>query len=197
MQNKYSYYDAQLYKKYKRCRKTSIISLILSIFSLGLSVYNLCTLSTKNERYVTPKTAIIETVETPLLDRVQEWQDLPLCDSTIMVVMDGLGIQHKHIVYAQMRLESGNFQSDLAKSNNNFFGMKKACQRVTTATRKENGYAYYEHWSLSVMDYAIWQRKYAYNLTEEEYLAKLGNVYAEDEHYINKIQEIAYESVGK
>ena len=139
----------------------------------------------------------MEKSETPLLDKVQEWQDLPLCDSTIMVVMDGLGMQHKHIVYAQMRLESGNFQSDLAKSNNNFFGMKKACQRVTTATKKDNGYAYYEHWSLSVLDYAIWQRKYAYNLTEEEYLAKLSKVYAEDKCYINKIQEIAYESLGE
>lgn len=197
MESKYGYYDARMYKKYRRAIRLSKISLILSILSLGLSVYNLCTLSTKNVRYITQETAITKIDERPLLDRVQEWQNLPLCDSTIMVVMDGLGMQHKHIVYAQMRLESGNFQSDLSKSNNNFFGMKKACQRVTTATKKDNGYAYYEHWSLSVMDYAIWQRKYAYNLTEEEYLAKLGNVYAEDEHYINKVQEIAYESMGE
>lgn len=197
MESKYGYYDARMYKKYRRAIRLSKISLFLSILSLGLSVYNLCALNAKKAGYTTQIMAIIERAETPLLDRVQEWQDLPLCDSTIMAVMDGLGMQHKHIVYAQMRLESGNFQSNLSKSNNNFFGMKKACQRVTTATKKDNGYAYYEHWSLSVMDYAIWQKKYAYNLTEEEYLAKLGNVYAEDEHYINKIQEIAYESVGK
>lgn len=197
MESKYGYYDARMYKKYKGAIRMSTTSLILSILSLGLSVYNLCTLNAKNARYVTQKTAIIERVETPLLDRVQEWQDLPLCDSTIMVVMDGLGMQHKHIVYAQMRLESGNFQSDLAKSNNNFFGMKKACQRVTTATKKENGYAYYEHWSLSVMDYALWQRKYAYNLTEEEYLSKLGDVYAEDKEYVTKVSKIAYESMDK
>lgn len=197
MESKYGYYNARMYKKYKRAIRMSKTSLFLSILSLGLSVYNLCTLSTKNVRYVTQKTAITKIDERPLLDRVQEWQNLPLCDSTIMVVMDGLGMQHKHIVYTQMRLESGNFQSDLANSNNNFFGMKKACQRVTTATKKDNGYAYYEHWSLSVLDYAIWQRKYAYNLPEEEYLAKLSNVYAEDEYYINKVQEIAHESMGK
>ena len=101
----------------------------------------------------------------------------------VMTLLDILNVEHPHIVFAQMRLESGNFKSDLAKNNNNFFGMKYPRQRATIAQGNDRGYAYYRSWSYSVLDYAIWQRRYASGLTEDEYLEMLSEKYAEDKAY--------------
>lgn len=51
----------------------------------------------------------------------------------VLTLLDTLNVEHPHIVFAQMRLESGNFKSDLAKNNDNFFGMKYPRQRATVA----------------------------------------------------------------
>ena len=109
----------------------------------------------------------------------------------VLTLLDTLNVEHPHIVFAQMRLESGNFKSDLAKNNDNFFGMKYPRQRATVAQGNDRGYAYYRSWSYSVLDYAIWQRRYASGLTEEEYLEMLSAKYAEDKAYVRKVKSIA------
>lgn len=109
----------------------------------------------------------------------------------VLTLLDTLNVEHPHIVFAQMRLESGNFKSDLAKNNDNFFGMKYPRQRATVAQGVDRGYAYYRSWSYSVLDYAIWQRRYASGLTEEEYLEMLSEKYAEDKAYVRKVTNIA------
>lgn len=109
----------------------------------------------------------------------------------VLALLDTLNVEHPHIVFAQMRLESGNFKSDLAKNNDNFFGMKYPRQRATMAQGVDRGYAYYRSWSYSVLDYAIWQRRYASGLTEEEYLEMLSEKYAEDKSYVKKVKSIA------
>lgn len=109
----------------------------------------------------------------------------------VLALLDTLNVEHPHIVFAQMRLESGNFKSDLAKNNDNFFGMKYPRQRATVAQGVDRGYAYYRSWSYSVLDYAIWQRRYASGLTEEEYLEMLSEKYAEDKAYVRKVKSIA------
>ena len=109
----------------------------------------------------------------------------------VLTLLDILNMEHPHIVFAQMRLESGNFKSDLAKNNDNFFGMKYPRQRATVAQGVDRGYAYYRSWSYSVLDYAIWQRRYASGLTEEEYLEMLSEKYAEDKSYVKKVKSIA------
>lgn len=109
----------------------------------------------------------------------------------VLTLLDALNVEHPHIVFAQMRLESGNFKSDLAKNNDNFFGMKYPRQRATVALCMDRGYAYYRSWSYSVLDYAIWQRRYASGLTEDEYLEMLSVKYAEDKAYVRKVKSIA------
>ena len=109
----------------------------------------------------------------------------------VLTLIDTLNVEHPHIVFAQMRLESGNFKSDLAKNNDNFFGMKYPRQRATVAQGVDRGYAYYRSWSYSVLDYAIWQRRYASGLTEDEYLEMLSEKYAEDKAYVRKVKSIA------
>ena len=109
---------------------------------------------------------------------------------SVLTLLDTLNVEHPHIVFAQMRLESGNFKSDLAKNNDNFFGMKYPRQRATVAQGVDRGYAYYRSWSYSVLDYALWQRRYASGLTEEEYLKMLSEKYAEDKSYVKKVKSI-------
>ena len=109
----------------------------------------------------------------------------------VLTLLDTLNVEYPHIVFSQMLLESGNFKSDLAKNNDNFFGMKYPRQRATVAQGMDKGYAYYRSWSYSVLDYAIWQRRYASGLTEEEYLEMLSEKYAEDKAYVRKVKSIA------
>lgn len=110
-----------------------------------------------------------------------------ISDSLVYSLMADFEVQHPDIVFAQMRLESGNFSSELAKTNDNYFGMKQPYTRITTSNGVQNGYANYRNWAFSLLDYALWQRRYAYDLTEEGYLAKISSVYAEDTQYVNKI----------
>lgn len=112
-------------------------------------------------------------------------------DDLVLALMKEMEVQHPHFVLAQMKLESGNYQSMLTKTNNNYFGMRHPLQRMTVSLGSKNGYAKYRNWAFSVLDYALWQKRYAWCLSEQEYLQKLGSVYAEDSEYISKIQNIS------
>ena len=105
-------------------------------------------------------------------------------------LMDILSIEHRDIVYAQMLLESGRFESSISKSNNNFFGMKHPKKRKTVSLGSKNGYASYESWAHSVYDYRLWQEEFGLGLTDEEYLALLQSKYAEDVNYSHKLRKI-------
>ena len=127
------------------------------------------------------------------IERVYLLGEEGLNESMAVHLMQELGIEHPHIVFAQMRIESGNFKSNIATTNNNFFGMKHPKQRITTSKGNKNGYASYENWALSVVDYGLWQRRYASGLTEDEYYALLKDKYAEDDNYVPKVKGIAEE----
>ena len=84
-------------------------------------------------------------------------------------------IQHPDIVFAQARLETGNFKSDYFKERNNLFGF-----------RARNGYMHFRSWRESVLFYANWQKKY---YKSGDYYAFLENIgYAEDSTYIKKVK---------
>ena len=125
------------------------------------------------------------------MERFDSYADIELCDSTAYAFIVDNEIQHPEIVLAQMKIESGNYQSGIAKKNNNYFGMRHPAQRLTVSLGQKNGYARYRNWAYSVIDYGLWQRKYAYDLTEDEYLTKLSNTYAEDPNYVSKVKNIA------
>lgn len=112
-------------------------------------------------------------------------------DALVLDLLDTLGVEHPHIVIAQMKLESGNYLSSVATNNNNLLGMKHPTQRATTSTGSKNGYASYRNWAYGVLDYAIWQRRYASGLTEDEYYSFLSRRYAEDINYCSKVRKIA------
>jgi hypothetical protein len=102
-----------------------------------------------------------------------------------------LNIRFPHIVYAQAQLETCNFTSHIFKVNNNLFGMREAKRRPTTNKGTENGHAYFDNWKESVVDYAFYQAAYLFKLkSEDEYWDYLGQNYAEDPNYVNKLKNI-------
>ena len=166
---------------------------ILYIFSLVTTCFCLWLALQKK-----PNDKIAEVIECSQdllasIERVYLLGEEDLNESRAVHLMQELGIEHPHIVFAQMRIESGNFKSNIATTNNNFFGMKHPKQRVTTSKGVNNGYASYENWALSIVDYGLWQRRYSRGLTEDEYYKMLGDKYAEDKDYVCKVKSIAGE----
>lgn len=99
-----------------------------------------------------------------------------------------LNVQNVDVVYAQILIESGNFTSNIWKNNNNCSGMKVAKTRPTTAIGEQFNHAMYKNWRDGLLDIALWQSCYARNLTKEQYLKVIGEIYAEDENYLTKIK---------
>ena len=101
--------------------------------------------------------------------------------------------KHPDIVYAQARLESGEFKSRLFLDYNNLFGMKVPGVRPTTAIGWAMGHAAYKHWSESVYDYMLYQQYYEhwlkidFNHIDYFYFLKMYG-YAGDPYYIKKLK---------
>ena len=110
-------------------------------------------------------------------------------EENLIRYMKELNIKYPHIVLAQARIESGTYISAIFKENHNLFGMKKSYQRATTAVGRNRGHAQYDHWTHSVIDYALWQNKYLSRAKNEaEYYEYLGRHYAEAKHYISALK---------
>lgn len=112
-------------------------------------------------------------------------------DSRLKEYILDLNLKYPSIVYAQAVLESNHFKSKIFKENNNFFGMKCAMSRPTTNNGENRGHAVFETWKECILDYALFQAKYLSRVKNEaEYLAYLGEHYAEDPNYVNKLKKI-------
>lgn len=120
-------------------------------------------------------------------------QDTTFSEIELIHYLEKLNVKYPDIVYAQARLESGNFNSSVFKLNNNLFGMTTIGNRPTTSIGNRYGFAYFNTWRDSVLDYVIYQCLYLKNKSYEEYLYYLDTVYAEDPNYINKIKNITKE----
>ena len=103
-------------------------------------------------------------------------------------LLKDMNIKHPDIVYAQARLETGNFTSKIFRTNNNLFGFKVAQQRPTVCIGMSSGHASYDSWQMSVIDYALWQSKHCARLTHDQYIDYLKANYAEDTNYIKKLK---------
>ena len=187
-------YTWHIEREAKTNRRLAIISYIFSTFALILSIYSICS-TIDIEKSINPPETLKKVVlehnsPTSLIIALDSWGEKELNDANILAFMEFVGIEHPHIVLAQMKLESGHYKSKLAKENNNYFGMKHPSRRATTSLGSKNGFASYKNWVSSVLDYALWQRTYAGNLSENEYLDSLST-YAEDKKYIAKVKKIA------
>ena len=109
-------------------------------------------------------------------------------------------IKYPDIAMAQAILESGHFKSNIAKQNNNFFGMRLAKKRNTTAVGQKSGYAIYLSWRHSVRDYKIWQdnvfKKHP-DMTRSEYQRYLNKLYSTNRNYTSLLNTIIIKNKNK
>lgn len=101
-----------------------------------------------------------------------------------------LNIKHPEIVISQALHETSQFKSKIFIENNNLFGMKEASSRNNTAIGTQYNHAYYNNWTESVIDYALWQASYTKNIPDDiKYLETISISYAEDPEYVNKVKK--------
>lgn len=101
-----------------------------------------------------------------------------------VAVCDSLGIKHPNVIWAQARLESGNFESKTYKQ-------KRNCLGIYDSKRKQ--YAWFNSWQECVKAYRdrVQYRFKKENATDEEYIRWLISInYATDKNYANKIRNI-------
>lgn len=161
-------------------------SLIISI-SIAFIITGLCILFEFNNKLVNNNPVKLVVIQT------NYEQDTTFSEIELIYYLEELNVKYPDIVYAQAKLESGNFNSALFRLNNNLFGMKAIGNRPTTSIGSRYGFAYFKSWRDSVLDYVIYQCLYLKDKSYEEYLYYLDNVYAEDPNYIHKIKNIAEE----
>ena len=101
--------------------------------------------------------------------------------------LQDLNVEHIDILIAQSKLETSNYKSNIFKENKNLFGMKKATSRITTNKGVQYEHARYNNYYESIIDICLWQTAYAKNLSKEQYLQLLSEIYAEDSNYKNKL----------
>lgn len=135
----------------------------------------------------------------PLLRMVQTEHEIKIImaernsftEGKLIDLIRNLHFPFPYIVMAQVIHESGNFNSRLFLENNNLLGMKIPTSRITTSQGEQNGYAYYTSWSECIYDRALYSATYLSNVkTEEEYYNFLGQYYAEDKQYVDKLKQI-------
>ena len=129
-----------------------------------------------------PKEVVLTETEDVLTHDTLEFRD------SVFNYIQELNIKHPEIVFKQAQIESGNFSSKVFRENNNMFGMRVPFRRANTVIGENRGYAVYESWRHSVIDYALYQMYSAKNLSEEEYIKFLAKNYAEDPHYATKLK---------
>ena len=101
-----------------------------------------------------------------------------------------LNMKHPKVVMAQAIVESGHFNSKLFKENNNLFGMRVPMQRHSVAIGSKNGYAVYNNWKESVIDYAFYQKTYLSKLSDDEYIKAIQKRHCSDKNYTKLINQI-------
>jgi uncharacterized FlgJ-related protein len=107
-----------------------------------------------------------------------EHKEDPCNDETVKAYIASLHLKYPDIVYRQVILESGHFQSPIYRDLNNLLGMEATAGRPTLGTNIGQRFARYNNWKESIADYAIWQATMAREVrNEEEYYYLLDKVY--------------------
>ena len=161
-------------------KKTIIIVAIISIIFGSSSLYI---------GYGLGRNTLISLTDEEKLIIIQEYNRFN--EDKLIDKLKELNVNFPYIALAQAKLETGNYTSKIFRESNNLFGMKEAKSRITTAKGTQFNHAYYESWTESVYDFAFHQCRYLPNIrTEEQYYQYLGQNYAEDPKYIDRLKNI-------
>ena len=174
--------------EFKKIKLITIIK-VVSIFLVSLvSTYFIGSLNSKK---ATLEKHIVELTPQEKLVLVNTLSVDTFSMDNLVIELKELNVRFPHIVLAQSILETGHFNSNVFKANNNLFGMKMANRRCKTAKGTNLGHAYYDDWKESVMDYALFQSAYLRDLkTEKSYLDYLDKNYAMGSDYDKKVLNV-------
>ena len=155
----------KLFERIKQAKLNNILYVSMAVCVLSVFIFLQKEIQNENKSEI-----IAEQVSTDFKDDVLNY-------------IYEMRIDHPYIVYAQAIKETGTFTSAIFLENHNLFGMKAAYGRATTCIGINRGHAVYLNWKMSIIDYALFQEAYMRNLSEDEYFAKLGKIYAQDKNY--------------
>ena len=101
-------------------------------------------------------------------------------DKLIVRILTSYGVSDEMatIIVAQAKHETGNFTSDICWENYNYFGMKQAKKRKTTAIGTNRGHAVYTDFENCVIDYFYYLEGFGYHLDQKvvkTYVIELKN----------------------
>lgn len=169
-------------------RHKNTFALFLILFMVPVFTMILHRDITSVNRRISEVEANIQAYKDSIYNQSLEAKAILLGDSVYNYIQE-VGIKNPSIVYKQALLESDGFQSHLFKRANNMFGMRNAYSRPSTSIGSSNGYAVYNTWQESVLDYALYQTHIlkGRKMTDEEYIAFISKSYAEDSAYMSKI----------
>jgi hypothetical protein len=91
------------------------------------------------------------------------------------------------IAFAQSKLETGNFISDIWIENNNLFGMHQPKNRPTYSIAESRKCAVYRNWFESVQDYRLMQEWYYNRGYDHEYFMQ---VYCPHPEYLKRVNQM-------
>lgn len=145
--------------------------LMLSLF-IGV-LFTFCVIEDKHT-----SVAMAEVVEdAPVFYTQSSETQKELTEENLKEELSRHNIPHADIVLAQAKLESGNFKSELVKSHQNIFGLRKGSE-----------YRRYDHWTECVLDY----KKYiSSKYTGGDYYIFLNRIgYATHPEYVNRLKAL-------
>lgn len=118
-----------------------------------------------------------------------------MTEDSVASLLNELDAWFVDIKMAQIKVESGFGTSGLFKKANNVCGMKVTRSRRTTQLkgRSHNGYGVYNDWESSVIDMILWDMSAfgGERPSREEYVGRLGRVYAENPSYVSMVLSVA------
>jgi len=141
-----------------------ITTVITGLMSLGKSTE---TKKIVNEKSFKVKDTITESIDSSLLTK-----------ELLVSYLLHKKIHHPEVAYAIIRQES-NMCSNLFKTNNNLFGMRHPRVRPTKSLGSKKGFAHFEKWQHSVLDYKLYLEFVGgHKMTRAQYLLHIDRSYA-------------------
>ena len=161
-----------------------ILGVYLAVF-IGLGIWSISSRDNALNRLKTNERTIVELKDS--IDHILEFTP-----DNVMIYLKFYEIKYPDTVFKQILLETGRFQSNIFKENNNLFGMKHPKQRITTSLMDSLGYAKYKSYLESIKDYKYYQDKYwgTTNFKGSYYEFLNSSGYSQDSNYIKKIKKL-------
>jgi uncharacterized FlgJ-related protein len=166
--------------------RVRVMFVMIAVFTTGLVSLG----KSENKKIKVVKKVIKDTTDVVAVDSSKLDREL-----LVSYILEK-NIHHPEIAYAIVRQES-NMCSNLFKTNNNLFGMRHPRVRPTKSLGSKKGFAHFEKWQHSVLDYKLYLEFVGgHKMTRAQYLLHIDRSYAHAgyseylEKYFKEYQEL-------